>query len=272
MYNTDLPTRAELPSSAKLKRSTAIALAVASVLLVTMVLPSEYGIDPTRAGRLLGLTEMGEIKTQLASEAAADRRAAEEAVRQTLSNTGAPVPEAANAELMTRLDAIELRLDAVVAMLNRQQQAGPNAVSGAAVETDPLPAAQPEQMAEAAPVAEEMASVPVPSAPPASEWTDEFSIVLTPGEGVELKLVMDADAEAEFEWSANGAVLNFDAHGDGSGQSISYEKGRNVAEDQGVLRAAFGGNHGWFFRNRTSSDVTLTLRTRGNYSEFKRTV
>jgi hypothetical protein len=38
-----------------------------------VVLPSEYGIDPTGAGRALGLTEMGEIKTQLAEEAEADR-------------------------------------------------------------------------------------------------------------------------------------------------------------------------------------------------------
>jgi len=42
-------------------------------LLVTVVLPSEYGIDPTGAGRALGLAEMGEIKTQLHEEAEADR-------------------------------------------------------------------------------------------------------------------------------------------------------------------------------------------------------
>ncbi|NBJ09447.1 transmembrane anchor protein [Microvirga arsenatis] len=73
MYNTDMPTRAELPSSAQLVRSTFIAAGVAAALLVTVVLPSEYGIDPTGAGRALGLTEMGEIKTQLADEAEADR-------------------------------------------------------------------------------------------------------------------------------------------------------------------------------------------------------
>jgi hypothetical protein len=44
----------------------------AGALLVTVVLPSEYGIDPTGAGRILGLTEMGEIKMQLAEEAAAE--------------------------------------------------------------------------------------------------------------------------------------------------------------------------------------------------------
>src|SRR5687767_2636847 len=77
MYNSDLPTRAELPSSKQLLRSTIIALIVATVLLLTVVLPAEYGIDPTRIGRVLGLTKMGEIKTQLAEEAARDRAADE---------------------------------------------------------------------------------------------------------------------------------------------------------------------------------------------------
>lgn len=73
MYNTDMPSRAELPSSAQLVRSTVIAAGVAAALLVTVVLPAEYGIDPTGAGRALGLAEMGEIKTQLHDEAEADR-------------------------------------------------------------------------------------------------------------------------------------------------------------------------------------------------------
>jgi len=73
MYNSDIPTRAELPTSAQLVRSTAIAMAAAAGILVTIVLPSEYAIDPTGVGRMLRLTEMGEIKTQLAAEAEADR-------------------------------------------------------------------------------------------------------------------------------------------------------------------------------------------------------
>lgn len=72
MYNTDMPTRAELPSSGQLLRSTLLAAGVAAALLVTVVLPAEYGVDPTGAGRALGLTEMGEIKTQLHEEAEAD--------------------------------------------------------------------------------------------------------------------------------------------------------------------------------------------------------
>ena len=73
MYNFDTPTRAELPTSAQLVRSTIIALLAAIAILVTIVLPAEYAIDPTGIGRLLRLTQMGEIKQQLAEEAERDR-------------------------------------------------------------------------------------------------------------------------------------------------------------------------------------------------------
>lgn len=73
MFNSQLPSMSELPTSRQLIGSTLIAVAGAVALLATVVLPSEYGIDPTGIGRVLGLTEMGEIKVQLAEEAAADR-------------------------------------------------------------------------------------------------------------------------------------------------------------------------------------------------------
>jgi hypothetical protein len=71
MTTINANTPAELPSSQTLLRSTLIALAVAGALLVTVVLPAEYAIDPTGMGRVLGLTQMGEIKMSLAQEAAA---------------------------------------------------------------------------------------------------------------------------------------------------------------------------------------------------------
>src|SRR5215218_2711612 len=88
MYNTDMPTRAELPTSGQLVRSTLIAAGVAAALLVTVVLPAEYGIDPTGAGRALGLAEMGEIKTQLHNESEADA-----AMDRTRLAPAAPAPE-----------------------------------------------------------------------------------------------------------------------------------------------------------------------------------
>jgi hypothetical protein len=108
MYNTDMPTRAELPTTRQLLRSTAIAIAAAAVLLVTVVLPSEYGVDPTGVGRVLGLTEMGEIKQQLAAEASAEEEASlvtaevsADAATAEIALPAATAPEAAASETAT---------------------------------------------------------------------------------------------------------------------------------------------------------------------------
>ena len=227
MYNTDMPSRSELPSSAQLIRSTIIAAIVALLLLVTVVMPSEYALDPTGAGRLLGLTEMGEIKEQLAQEAAADDAAQMVAVQSSIEEAPSepvePVFEAAKA-----------------------------------IEVEAKPEAAPKVEQSAPPMAAE------------PEWQDEVRVVLTPGEGTEFKLTMQEGAVARFAWVSEGGPLNFDTHGDGGGQSISYEKGRDVLEDEGELKAAFNGNHGWFFRNRNDDDITLVLRTDGDYGELKR--
>ena len=74
MYNSPVPPKSELPTSAQLLKSTLVAAGVAATLLVTVVLPSEYNIDPTGVGKALGLKQMGEIKSQLAEEAEADRQ------------------------------------------------------------------------------------------------------------------------------------------------------------------------------------------------------
>lgn len=74
MFNAEIPSRAELPSTAQLVKSTIIAVVAAAAILVTVVLPAEYSIDPTGIGRALQLTQMGEIKKQLAAEAEADRQ------------------------------------------------------------------------------------------------------------------------------------------------------------------------------------------------------
>ena len=75
MYNSNTPLPAELPSSRQLLRSTLLAAVSAAVLLIAVVLPAEYGIDPTGIGRVLRLTEMGEIKQQLAAQAETDATA-----------------------------------------------------------------------------------------------------------------------------------------------------------------------------------------------------
>ena len=66
------------------------------------------------------------------------------------------------------------------------------------------------------------------------EWRDEVSYTLNPGEGIEVKLSMEEGQTARFFWTASGSVVNFDLHGDGSGQNIRYEQGRAVPEAEAV--------------------------------------
>ncbi|HAS6501829.1 transmembrane anchor protein [Vibrio parahaemolyticus] len=218
MYNTDMPNRAELPTTKQLVRSTFIALATAIVLLITVILPAEYAIDPTGMGRALGLTEMGEIKAQLAQEAEEDQ-ANSSVVADTKTVQNAPVkaePEVAPQQLEVSSTKPEV-----------------------AVAVEPV-------------------------------WKDKIMLSLKPGQGAEVKLVMEKGQVAQFEWVSKGGPVNYDTHGDGNGNSISYEKGRGVPNDQGELEAAFTGNHGWFFRNRNDKIVMVILKTNGDYAEMKR--
>lgn len=221
MYNSDTPLHAELPSSKRLLRSTIFAALVAIALLITVVLPAEYGIDPTGIGRVLRLTEMGEIKQQLAAEAAADAAGKAPAASPSATGTADNAKDSATAT--------------------------------------PVPSPQVE--ATKTPTQTDAARI---------EWRDEIPFTLSPGEGTEIKLKMVEGAKAQYAWDVEGGVVNFDTHADGSGKSISYEKGRSVSSDAGVLRAAFTGNHGWYWRNRGQSNVKVILRTRGDYTGIKK--
>jgi hypothetical protein len=69
MYNRHKPSENDLPTSSQLLKSTIIALFVAGTLLICIVLPAEYGTDPTGVVEFLGLKKMGEIKASLEKEA-----------------------------------------------------------------------------------------------------------------------------------------------------------------------------------------------------------
>lgn len=76
MHNVNVPQNHPLPSTPTLIKSTILAVFVAAIVVVTIVLPAEFGIDYTGVGTALGLTRMGEIKASLAAEAAKDHATA----------------------------------------------------------------------------------------------------------------------------------------------------------------------------------------------------
>ena len=199
MFNAEKPSLDELPTSAQLMRSTIIAAVSALVILVTIVLPAEYGIDPTGAGRILGLTQMGEIKQDLADEAERDR---------LIHGDG---------QSSNLLDAI---FGAFVGTAHAQEA-----------------------------------------------WRNEITFTLAPDASAEIKLVMEDGDSVEYAWIAEGGRINFDLHAHGNGESVDYDRGRGETDGAGTFEAGFAGQHGWFWRNRDSADVTVTLQLRGDYSE-----
>ena len=229
MQNVNKPDPSDLPSTRQLLKSTGIAVVVASALLVTVVLPAEYGVDPTRVGSLFGLTEMGRIKMQLAAEAKAEEAGI---------TTGAVASQPASP----------------LAVTNDQPTAP---ASGPAVPPAPKSV-----------VPTPVGTVVAPAAPtPAvASRTDRTVLTLAPDEGAEIKLTMLNGATTSFVWSTDGERVNFDTHGDGQGVSYhGYGKGTD-SRVEGQLTAAFTGKHGWFWRNRSDQTVTITLQTRGAYT------
>lgn len=197
----DEPPPNDAQSAHRLRRSTLLAALVAVTLLVTTVLPAEYGVDPTGVGRILGLTQMGLIKRSLAAEAEAEAAAAAKASPpDSIAPTWRNVP-------------------------------------------------------------------PVAVAPP-DTTRHVTTVTLEPNQGKEIKLRMRKGARADYSWSTDHGVVNVDAHGDAVGRPSSYhgyKRGSNVGADQGTLVAAFDGNHGWFWRNRGTTPITITLVTQGTY-------
>lgn len=60
------------PSSSQLLKATLGSICIAALLLVTAVLPAEYGFDPTGLGKALGLIQLNEATPKTAAELAAN--------------------------------------------------------------------------------------------------------------------------------------------------------------------------------------------------------
>ena len=61
MTGTQPQPKIEAPSKTAIAKATGIALLVAFILLFTAILPAEYGFDPLKTGKLLGLTGIAQV-------------------------------------------------------------------------------------------------------------------------------------------------------------------------------------------------------------------
>ncbi len=102
--------------------------------------------------------------------------------------------------------------------------------------------------------------------------TDELKLTLAPNQGAEIKVALAKGRQVKYSWSSSGGKANYDVHGDSEKLGISYHGYSKGSQQraEGVLKAAFDGNHGWFWRNRTKAPLTVTLKVTGEHTGVKK--
>jgi hypothetical protein len=173
------------PSRRALVTAMTFAVVAAAVVLVVAVLPAEYGVDVTGAGRAFGLLDL---------------YAAQGAVTETLP----PAPEG---PVFSRNDGYR---------------------------------------------------------------TDARTLTLSGYGTLEFKYALDEGAAMIYDWTASD-IVGFDFHTEPASNpdaSESFDKGEAAAR-RGAYVAPYAGIHGWYWKNNTDHDVTITLTSAGFYSSGK---
>ncbi len=114
--------------------------------------------------------------------------------------------------------------------------------------------------------------------PPAeqfSEQDDTVQVVVPAGKGIEYKFRALKYAAIKYEWStADDKIVYIDFHGEvqqeNPPENVFYESYTLAYSNNmvGTFTAPFEGRHGWYFRNEHATDVTVTIRLRGQYQLF----
>lgn len=197
----------------KIVKANLIALAIAIVLLITAVLPAEFGIDPTGAGKLFGFSRLHVPKDSVV-ETTGQQSTMQQSfplIKMEKAGSGPDVPRPAEAD-------------------------------------NPPPEKQLEQR------------------------EDSVQITIPAGKGLEYKTYMLKHGKMKYEWTTNKGILYFDFHGEVKQvmeTKAVYFESYTIANSNnmvGTFLAPFEGKHGWYFRNKGTEDIIVTLRLKGQYT------
>ncbi len=102
--------------------------------------------------------------------------------------------------------------------------------------------------------------------------SDTVVLTLRPNEGTEVKASLRKGDTLDYSWKTSGGEpLFFDFHGvparAASDVFTSFEKATREA-DEGTFEAPFEGTHGWYWKNKTTEPVSLTVTVDGVYRGF----
>ena len=104
-----------------------------------------------------------------------------------------------------------------------------------------------------------------------NEQANEATIVVKANKALEYKFKINQYEKLEYEWESD-APLHYDFHGDPEDKD-SYPKGYfesyaigNSNNIKGKITIPYKGSHGWYWKNESGKDITITLSTKGNYN------
>lgn len=190
------------------------ALLTGGLVLVTAVLPAEYGIDPLGTGKIFGFSRLYVSKDSTVSSS----------VINTISQQKFPL----------------IKLE--------EAGSGPE-IKKPAEADNPSPSKQYPQR------------------------EDSVQVTVKAGKGIEYKIKMLKYGEMKYEWTTDNGTLFFDFHGEvKEANSVKdkevYYESYTVAYSNnmvGTFLSPFEGRHGWYFRNKGTKDIIVTLRLKGQY-------
>ena len=103
-----------------------------------------------------------------------------------------------------------------------------------------------------------------------NEQSNVATIVVKANKSLEYKFKVEQYEKLTYEWKAN-APLHYDFHGDPEAKQ-SYPQGYfesyaigNSDNVKGKVTIPYKGAHGWYWKNESGKDITITLSTKGKY-------
>ena len=101
---------------------------------------------------------------------------------------------------------------------------------------------------------------------------DEMTITLEPHSGQEVKAHMVKGDSFVFQWASTGGPVKAEMHGEATGATdgsfTDYWKDLEITGGQGDFTAPFDGTHGWYFRNKGETPITVKVKTVGFYKDL----
>ena len=104
---------------------------------------------------------------------------------------------------------------------------------------------------------------------------DSITVKIPAKKGIEYKVKMLKYGSTKYEWhSQNKEIVFLDFHGEveekNPPKEVFYESYTVAYSNNmgGTFTAPFKGKHGWYFKNLSNKEVTITIKLKGQYQLF----